>query len=102
MNCNVIVSPLEAPGLDFSKKNDVRAALAYFQGMIQKLTIDPSLTVTAANLFNLATASAPDSIKATLVFLRIKSNGKLLDMTKTFTEQKVTADAFLKIEVLVN
>lgn len=102
MNCNVLVSPLEAPGLDFRKQNDVRAAVSYFQGMTQKLSVDPSLTVSAANLFSLATASAPDSIKATLVFLRIKSNGKLLDMTKTFTEQKVTADAFLKIEVLVN
>ena len=102
MNCNVIVSPLEAPGLDFIKKNDVRAAVSYFQGMNQKLNVDPSLTVSAANLFSLATASAPDSIKATLVFLRIKSNGKLLDMTKTFTEQNVKEGAFLKIEVLVN
>ena len=102
MNVNVIVFPLEAPGLDFKRKNDIRSANNYYQGMIQKLTVDSSQTVSAANLFTLATVSAPDSIKPTLLFLRVKYNGKVLDNTKTFDEQKVSAGAILVVEVLVN
>ena len=102
MNVSVSVSPLEAPGLDFRKKNDVRAAVKYFQGMFQKFSVDPSQSISAADLFTKATSSASDSIKETLVFLRIKCNGKLLDNTKSFNEQKVTETATLTIEVLVN
>ena len=102
MNVTVIVVPFEAPGLDFKKKNDVRTAVNYFQGMNQRFSVDNTITLGSADLYTKAIASAPDTVKATLLFLRMKSNGKVLDLTKTFTEQKILDNAFINIEVLVN
>lgn len=102
MNVAVIVSPLEAPGLDFKRKNDVRAALAYFQGVNQKLSVDPTLSVDAADLYTKAIASAPDSIKTTLMLLRIKFNGKVIDTTKSFNDLKIKVGDFITVDVLVN
>lgn len=102
MNVNVSVSVFEAPGLDFKRKNDIRSAIQYFQGVNQKINVDSTQSISAADLYTKAIASASDTIKAQLIFLRIKANGKLLDLTKSFNEQKIGANAFISIEVLVN
>lgn len=102
MNVNVTVSVFEAPGLDFKRKNELNAAIQYFQGANSKITVDPTQTIGAADLYTKAIASASDTIKAALIFLRVKVNGKLVNLTKTFNEEKITTNAFIKIEVLFN
>ena len=101
MNIVVFVKADNAPGVSSSTSSANRSVLrtinsSSFRRTVDAASIISSTTIQADSFALFPTAKQPDAL-----FLRIKNNGKELDLSKSFTENKVTEGAMLEVQYLL-
>lgn len=101
MNIVVFVKADNAPGVTPATSSANRTVIRTVNSSSFRRTVDPasiisSTTIQADSLAVFPVASQPDAL-----FIRIKNNGKELDLSKSFTENKVTEGAMLEAQYLL-
>ena len=64
-------------------------------------SVDPTTVISATTLQADSLALFPAASQANALFLRIKNNGRELDLSKSFTDNKVTEGAMLEVQYLL-
>jgi len=101
MNIVVFVNAEDAPGVSPATRSAHRAALRTVNSSSFRRTVDPTTVLSATTLQADATALFPADLQANVLFLRIKNNGKELDLSKSFSDNRVTEGAMLEVQFLV-
>jgi hypothetical protein len=101
MNIVVFIKAENAPGVSPSTSSANRSVLrtvhsSSFRRTVDAATVISSTTIQADSLAVFPVASQPNAL-----FIRIKNNGKELDLSKSFTENKVTEGAMLEVQYLL-
>ena len=101
MNIVVFVKADNAPGVSPATSSANRSVIRTINSSSFRRTVDPVTVLSASTLQADATALIPAASQPNALFLRIKNNGKELDLSKSFTENKVTEGAMLEVQFLL-
>ena len=101
MNIVVFVKADNAPGVSPSVSSANRAVLRTVNSSSFRRTVDPAVVISSTTIQADSLAVFPAASQPNALFLRIKNNGKELDLSKTFTENKVTEGAMLEVQYLL-
>ena len=78
-----------------------RSVLRTINSSSLRRTVDPAVIISSSTIQADAFAGIPFAAQPNALFLRIKNNGKELDLSKSFTENKVTEGAMLEVQYLL-
>jgi len=101
MNLVVFVKAENAPGVSPSTSSANRSVIRTVNSSSFRRTVDAATVLSATTLQADSLALFPVALQPDALFLRIKNNGKELDLSKTFTENKVTEGAMLEVQYLL-
>jgi hypothetical protein len=101
MNIVVFVKADNAPGVSSATSSANRSILRTVNSNSFRRTIDPTSVISSTTIQADSFAVFPAASRPNALFLRIKNNGKELDLSKTFTENKVTEGAMLEVHYLL-
>jgi len=101
MNIVLFVKAENAPGVTHSTISANRSVIRKINSSSFRRTVDPATVLSATTLQADALALIPADTQPNALFLRIKNNGKELDLSKSFTENKVTEGAMLEVQYLL-
>ena len=101
MNIVVFVKADNAPGVSPATSSANRSIIRKINSSSFRRTVDPAIVLSASTLQADATALIPAASQPNAIFLRIKNNGKELDLSKSFTDTKVTEGAMLEVQFLL-
>jgi hypothetical protein len=101
MNIVVFVKADNAPGVTPATSSANRAVLRTVNSSSFRRSVDPATVLSATTLQADSLAVFPVASQPDALFLRIKNNGKELDLSKSFTENKVTEGAMLEVQYLL-
>lgn len=101
MNIVVFVKAENAPGVNSSIRSANRAIIRSVNSSSFRRSVDPTVVISSSTIQADALAVIPTASQANAIFLRIKNNGKELDLSKSFTDNKVTEGAMLEVQYLL-
>ena len=101
MNIVVFVKAENAPGVNSSIRSANRAIIRSVNSSSFRRSVDPTVVISSSTIQADALAVFPVASQANAIFLRIKNNGKELDLSKSFTDNKVTEGAMLEVQYLL-
>jgi hypothetical protein len=101
MNVVVFVKADNAPGVSPSTSSSNRAVFRSINSSSFRRTVDAAAIVSSTTIQADAFALFPVASQPNALFLRIKNNGKELDLSKSFTDNKVTEGAMLEVQFLL-
>jgi hypothetical protein len=101
MNIVVFVKADNAPGVSLSTSSANRTVLRTVNSSSFRRTVDPTTVLSATTLQADSLAVFPAASQANALFIRIKNNGRELDLSKSFTDNKVTEGAMLEVQYLL-
>jgi hypothetical protein len=101
MNILVFVKAEDAPGVSHSTRSANRSVIRTINSSSLRRTVDPAVVISSSTIQADAFAVIPTASQPNALFLRIKNNGKELDLSKSFTENKVTEGAMLEVQYLL-
>lgn len=101
MNIVVFVKAEDAPGVNSSIRSANRAIIRSVNSSSFRRSVDPTVVISSSTIQADALAVIPTASQANAIFLRIKNNGKELDLSKSFTDNKVTEGAMLEVQYLL-
>jgi hypothetical protein len=101
MNIVVFVKAEDAPGVNSSTRSANRSVLRTINSSSLRRTVDPAVVISSSTIQADALAVFPVASQPNALFLRIKNNGKELDLSKSFTDNKVTEGAMLEVQFLL-
>ena len=101
MNIVVFVKAENAPGVSSATSSANRAVIRSVNSSSFRRSVDPAVVISSSTLQADALALIPTASQPNAIFLRIKNNGKELDLSKSFTDNKVTEGAMLEVQYLL-
>jgi hypothetical protein len=101
MNIVVFVKADNAPGVSPATSSANRTVIRTVNSSSFRRTVDPASVVSATTIQADATALIPVAAQPNALFLRIKNNGKELNLSKSFSDNKVTEGAMLEVQFLL-
>jgi hypothetical protein len=101
MNIIVYVKADNAPGVSSATSSANRSIIRTINSSSLRRTVDPTVVISSSTIQADAFAVIPAAAQPYALFLRIKNNGKELDLSKSFTENKVTEGAMLEVQYLL-
>jgi len=101
MNVVVFVKAENAPGVSPAKQSANRSVIRTVNSSSSRKTVDPAEVISSTSIQADALAVFPAASQPDALFIRIKNNGKELDLSKSFTENKVTEGAMLEVQYLL-
>jgi len=101
MNVVVFVKADNAPGVSPAKASANRSVIRTVNSSSSRKTVDPAAVISSTSIQADAFAVIPTASQPDALFLRIKNNGKELDLSKSFTDNKVTEGAMLEVQYLL-
>jgi hypothetical protein len=101
MNILVFVKAEDAPGVNSSTRSANRSVIRSVNSRSLRRTVDPATVISSSTIQADALAVLPTASQPNALFLRIKNNGKELDLSKSFTDNKVTEGAMLEVQFLL-
>ena len=101
MNIVVFTKVDNAPGVTPATSSANRSILRTVNSNSFRRTVDPATVLSATTLQTDSLALFPASSQSDALFLRIKNNGRELDLSKSFTDNKVTEGAMLEVQYLL-
>lgn len=101
MNIVIFVKAENAPGVSPATSSANRAVLRTVNSSSFRRTVDAATVLSATTIQADSLAVFPATSRPDALFLRIKNNGKELDLSKSFTENKVTEGAMLEVQYLL-
>jgi hypothetical protein len=101
MNIVVFVKADNAPGVSPATSSANRSILRTINSSSFRRTVDAATLLSATTIQADSLAIFPAAKQSDALFLRIKNNGKELDLSKSFTENKVTEGAMLEVHYLL-
>jgi len=101
MNIVVFVKAENAPGVSPAKQSANRSVIRTINSSSLRRTVDPAVVISSSTIQADAFAVIPVAAQPNALFIRIKNNGKELDLSKSFTENNVTEGAMLEVQYLL-
>lgn len=101
MNVVVFVKAEDAPGVNSSTRSANRSVIRTINSSSFRRTVDPANVISSTSIQADALAVFPAASQPDALFLRIKNNGKELDLSKSFSDNKVTEGAMLEVQFLL-
>ena len=101
MNIVVFIKADNAPGVTLATSSANRSVLRTVNSSSFRRTVDAAAVISSTTIQADSLAVFPAASQPNTIFLRIKNNGKELDLSKSFTENKVTEGAMLEVQYLL-
>jgi hypothetical protein len=101
MNIVVFIKADNAPGVSPSSSSANRSIFRTVNSSSFRRTVDPATVISSTTIQADSLALFPAASQPNALFLRIKNNGKELNLSKSFAENKVTEGAMLEVQYLL-
>lgn len=101
MNIVIFVKADNAPGVSPSSSSANRSVFRIVNSSSFRRTVDAASVISSTTIQADSLDLFPVTKQSDALFIRIKNNGKELNLSKTFTENKVTEGAMLEVQYLL-